>query len=254
MPRPTAPHVAGVYGAPDARASRRYEARASGHRQAVSARHNHPPASSRAERLRLCRIAQICRQLVASDVVVRLEFHDPETQHLEIGVTGAPRSVGEARRPTRRSAVSSRPLFGEHNSAIRAGHDQGCRRGYCNRGKGITPGLARLTSALVETNRPVEAVVAVQLKLDAGRSRLLNRRSRAKDRRGRAQARSAADGRHSPRSAAAASPREAVASSPRARALPLLVHFITVNSAPQDAGVPTEHQPDALAEMPLGER
>ena len=39
---------------PDSRASRRYAARASRHWQAVSARHTHPPASSRAERLRLC--------------------------------------------------------------------------------------------------------------------------------------------------------------------------------------------------------
>ena len=51
-----------------------------------------------------------------------LKFHNPETQQLEIGVTGVARSVGEARRPTRRSYVSSRPLFGAHNSAIGAGH------------------------------------------------------------------------------------------------------------------------------------
>ncbi len=55
-PRPTAPPVGScLQSSPDAlRASRRYEARASRHRRAVSARHTHPAASGRAERLRLC--------------------------------------------------------------------------------------------------------------------------------------------------------------------------------------------------------
>ena len=70
---------------------------------------------------------------------------------------------------------------------------------------------------------PVEAVLAAQLKPDGSRSRLLSRRSRANtDAAGHRHA-GPADGRHGPRSAAAASPGEAVASSPRTRALLQLV-------------------------------
>ena len=76
-----------------------------------------------------------------------LEFHNPETQQLEIGVTGVARSVGEARRPTRRSYVSSRrgargrrscvrtrrpPRAGRHRSARRG---RGARRSVPERGR-----------------------------------------------------------------------------------------------------------------------
>jgi len=68
------------------------------------------------------RIAQICRPLAESDVVVGLDFGNREKQHLEIGVTGVARSsVGNRGAASRRSAGSSR-LFGAHNSAIGDGH------------------------------------------------------------------------------------------------------------------------------------
>ena len=60
------------------------------------------------------------------------------------------------------------------------------RRGCSLPWKPITPsgGGARLLA--VETNRPVEAVVAPQVKPDGGRSRLLSRSSSSKHGRGRA--------------------------------------------------------------------
>ena len=47
------------------------------------------------------------------------------------------------------------------------------------RGIAITPADGRARVLAVETNRPVEAVLAAQLKPDGSRSRLLSRRSRA---------------------------------------------------------------------------
>ena len=141
-----------------------------------------------------------------------------------------PRSCGPLlRRRTRSLRRSDRPLLRyaglardtcrrwrspQGNAVARAGDSA---RPDPTRGIAITPADGRARVLAVETNRPVEAILAAQLKPDGSRSRLLRRRSRAKHGRGRAQARSPADGRHSPRSAPAASPpNEAVASSPRA--------------------------------------
>lgn len=53
------------------------------------------------------------------------------------------------------------------------------RRRCCSRGIAITPADGRARVLAGETNRPVEAIVAAQLKPDGDRSRLLSRRSRA---------------------------------------------------------------------------
>jgi hypothetical protein len=95
------------------------------------------------------------------------------------------------------------------------------------RGIAITPTRRGGTSARRQTNRPVEAVVAARVKPDGGRSRLLNRRSRAGTDAAVHRHAFPADGRHSPRSATAASPCQAVASSPPARVLPQLVRSST---------------------------
>ena len=74
-------------------------------------------------RLRLAKDLGVVHALIARSLRRRLglEFHSPETQQLEIGVTGVARSAGEARRPTSRAYVSSRPLVGARNSAIGTG-------------------------------------------------------------------------------------------------------------------------------------
>ena len=130
----------------------------------------------------------------------------------------------------RRPPVVPSAQFGDHGQS--RPHS---RPHYRNRGiaiaraappplaKAIVPvtGWARLVA--VETNRPVEAVIAAQLKPDGSRGRVLSHRSRASKDAALHRHTGPADRRHTPRSAAAASPGEAVASSPRARALPLLV-------------------------------
>ncbi len=68
---------------------------------------------------------------------------------------------------------------------------------------------ARARASPVETNRPVEAVLAARLKPRGSRTRLLSHRSRASTDAAVHRHAGPADGRHSPRSAAAASPREA---------------------------------------------
>ena len=115
-------------------------------------------------------------------------------------------------------SVVRSPQFGDHRRSRPRG-----RRDYRNRGIAITPTSARARSLPVETNRPVKAVLAAQLKPDGSRSRLLSHRSRASTDAALHRHAGPADGRHGPRSAAAASPGEAVASSPRARALLQLV-------------------------------
>ena len=55
----------------------------------------------------------------------------------------------------------------------------GRSRGDCPRGEGMMPARAAIRSLAIETNRPVEAVLAAQLEPDGSRSRLLSRRSRA---------------------------------------------------------------------------
>jgi hypothetical protein len=84
------------------------------------------------------------------------------------------------------------------------------------RRKGIVAVADAARSRPVETNRPVETVVTGQVKLDGGPSRLLSHRSQASTDAAVHRHAAPADGRHSPRSAAAASPGER---SPRRRYL-----------------------------------
>ena len=128
------------------------------------------------------------------------------------------RDAASPRSSAQQPSVVRSPQFGDHRRSRPRG-----RRDYRNRGIAITPTSARAPSLPVETNRPVKAVLAAQLKPDGSRSRLLSHRSRASTDAALHRHAGPADGRHGPRSAAAASPGEAVASSPRARALLQLV-------------------------------